>query len=72
MDDVIEVRVREMTTKSVHETFSKDLAAPEFVAFYLEECLADSPELFLKALGDVAKARQDLEHPADAHAVDSV
>jgi probable addiction module antidote protein len=45
-----------MSSKSVHEIFAKDLNDPEFVAFYLEECLNDSTDLFFKALGDVARA----------------
>jgi DNA-binding phage protein len=45
------------TSKSVLETFAHDLADPEFVVMYLEECLSDSPEIFFKALGDIARAR---------------
>ena len=45
-----------MRLKDFNETFSEQLRDPEYVRFFLEECLNDGLDNFLIGLRDVVKA----------------
>jgi probable addiction module antidote protein len=53
-------------TTSYRETLMEALADPVEAAEYLNAALEDSPESFLKALGNVAQARQMTKVAQDA------